>query len=99
MHTVVKPKKLGGKSAFDVQVTVHHRGTINSSGTHRQSYVAGINALKIILVLYTMTNIFNNLSYDVASGSEITPCNKIDKPLVVYRFMGNVMTSITTLRT
>ena len=26
------------------------------------------------------------LSYDVASGSEITPCNKIDKPLVAYRF-------------
>ena len=39
------------------------------------------------------------LSYDVASGSEITPCNKIDKPLVVYRFTGNVMTSITALRT
>ena len=39
------------------------------------------------------------LSYDVASGSEITPCNKIDKPLVVYIFTGNVMTSITTLRT
>ena len=39
------------------------------------------------------------LSYDVASGSEITPCNKIDKPLVVYRFTGNVMTSITTLHT
>ena len=39
------------------------------------------------------------LSDDVASGSEITPCNKIDKPLVVYRFVGNVMTSITTLRT
>ena len=39
------------------------------------------------------------LSYEVASGSEITPCNKIDKPLVVYRFTGNVMTSITTLRT
>ena len=38
------------------------------------------------------------LSYDVASGSEITPCNRIDKPLVVYRFTGNVMTSITTLR-
>ena len=37
--------------------------------------------------------------YDVASESEITPCNKIDKPLVVYRFTGNVMTSITTLRT
>ena len=37
--------------------------------------------------------------YDVASGSEITPCNKIDKPLVVYRFSGNVMTSIITLHT
>ena len=40
-----------------------------------------------------------HLSYDVASGSEITPCNKICKPLVVYRFTGNVMTSITTLCT
>ena len=39
------------------------------------------------------------LSYDVASGSEITSCNEIDKPLVVYRFSGNVMASITTLRT
>ena len=40
-----------------------------------------------------------HLSYDVASGSGITPCNKIYKPPVVYRFSGNVMTSITTLRT
>ena len=39
------------------------------------------------------------VSYDVASGSEITPCNTIDKPLVVYRFSGNFMTSITTLLT
>ena len=39
------------------------------------------------------------LSYDVASGSEKTPCNKICKPLVVYGFLGNVMTSITMLRT
>ena len=37
------------------------------------------------------------LSYDVATGSEITPCNKIYKPLVVNQFSGNVMTSITTL--
>ena len=44
-------------------------------------------------------NYYWTLSYDVASGSEITPCNKIDKPLVVYKFTGNVMTSITTLRT
>ena len=38
------------------------------------------------------------LSHDVASVSDITPCNKIDKPLVVYRFSRNVMTSIITLR-
>ena len=43
---------------------------------------------------------FNQLlSYGVTSGSEITPCNKINKPLVVYRSWGNVMTPITTLRT
>ena len=41
----------------------------------------------------------SHLSHDIASGSEITSCNKICKPLVVYRFSGNVMTSITTLRT
>ena len=29
---------------------------------------------------------YNYLSYDVASGSDITPCIKIDKPLVVRRF-------------
>ena len=39
------------------------------------------------------------LSYDVSSGSEITPCNKIDKPLVVYRFSGNVMTNVVHIMT
>ena len=38
------------------------------------------------------------LSKDDASESDITSCNKIDKPLVVYRFTGNAMTSIITLR-
>ena len=50
-------------------------------------------------VFYMRAYVLLNLSYDVASGSKITPCNKIDKPLVVYIFTGNVMTSITTLRT
>ena len=36
------------------------------------------------------------LSYDFAFGSEIRPCNKIDKPIVVYRFMGKVMMYITS---
>ena len=40
-----------------------------------------------------------SLSHDVASGSEITPCNKMDKPLVVYRFSGDIMTSIAMLNT
>ena len=38
------------------------------------------------------------LLHDVASGHDITPCNKIDKPLVVYRFSGNDMASIIRLR-
>ena len=32
-------------------------------------------------------------------GVKKTPCNKTDKQLVVYRFTGNVMSSITVLRT
>ena len=39
------------------------------------------------------------LSYAGASGSEMTPGNKLHKPLVVDRFFGNIMTSITTLHT
>ena len=42
--------------------------------------------------------LFFNLSHDVASESDIRPSNKIDKPQVVYRFTGNVMTSIIRLR-
>ena len=38
-------------------------------------------------------------SYGVASGSEIMLCNKINKPLVVYRFSGSIMTSIKLLHT
>ena len=32
-----------------------------------------------------------HLSYDFTSGSEITPCVKINKLLMVYRLSGNVM--------
>ena len=45
-----------------------------------------------------MVKLYFGLSYDVAPVIEITPCNKIDKPLVVYIFLGNVMTSLITLR-
>ena len=41
----------------------------------------------------------NYFSYEIASGSEIKSCNKINKPVVVYRLLGNIMTPIITLRT
>ena len=44
------------------------------------------------LIVKAFKNAKYQLSYDVASGSKITPCIKIDKPPVVYRFWGNVMT-------
>ena len=50
-----------------------------------------------ILAIFLFT-VNNAIYHDVASGSDITLCNKIDKPLVVYRFSGNIMTSIITLR-
>ena len=53
------------------------------------------------LTLASKVNATQNqgLSYDVGSGSEKMPCNNIDKPLVVYRFSGNMVTSIAMLRT
>ena len=36
--------------------------------------------------------VYTFLSHAVASESDITPCNKIDKQPVVYRFTGNAMT-------
>ena len=55
--------------------------------------------LSLVETVAQVSKIMIILSYDIASGSEITPCNKIDKPLVVYRFMTNVMRSITALHT
>ena len=46
----------------------------------------------------TMWRLNFALSHDIASENDIMPCNKIDKSLVVYRFSGNVMMSIITLR-
>ena len=51
--------------------------------------------LKNLVSVFLSGRFTQVLSYDVASESEITPCNKINKLLVVYKFSGNVMTSIT----
>ena len=40
----------------------------------------------IVEILKFITMSKENLSHDIVSGSDITPCNKINKPLVVYRF-------------
>ena len=49
-----------------------------------------------VLDYNTLTCSKHDLSHDVASGGDLTLCNKIYKPLVVYRFTENVMTSIIT---
>ena len=67
--------------------------TIQRNGT---DLTAWLRAVVLLLFAYYFNNLVVAfcivfLSYDFASGKEITPCNKIDKPLVVYRFSGNVM--------
>ena len=39
-----------------------------------------------VATFYVSTGHYSCVVYDVTSGSNITPCYKIDKPLVVYRF-------------
>ena len=56
------------------------------------SIAGNLKNLKIVNVLqFYNFNPFPILSHDVPSVSEITPCVKINKPLVVYRFSGNVI--------
>ena len=57
------------------------------------------DVLKFLGSLHQIGLKYSACSYDVASVSEITPSSKICKPLVVYRFLGNVMAPIITLRT
>ena len=65
--------------------------------TMDSNYILSVYTISVfLLMLLKHVYCYCCLSYDVASESEITPCNKIDKPLVVYRFMGNIMTSIIT---
>ena len=59
------------------------------------SYMAILRFLqskRLVMIVIEKT-----LSHDAASGSEIMPCNKINKLLVVYRLVCNVMTPIIRL--
>ena len=55
------------------------------------NFVYFFDVSHFFLLVNFLTECKTILSYDVASGSEITQCNKIDKQLVVYRFAGNVL--------
>ena len=80
-------------------VNVRDVGNVKTSIICRNVGLCCIKDTGLIWVSPTNSSEDQDLSHDVASGSDITLCNKICKPLVVYRFTGNVMTSITTLRT
>ena len=40
---------------------------------------------RALVTLFISSRFYKHLSHDDVSGSDITPCNKIDKLLVVYR--------------
>ena len=87
-----------------MQVTQYSDDVIQTQRTHdgtkHQSLMILIctQFVPLMFLLNNEQTLDHFLSYDVAAGSEIMPSNKICKLLVVYRFSGNVMTSITTLR-
>ena len=54
--------------------------------------------LYILDLYHTLSSVFVYHT-TLSLGVKMTPCNKTDKPLVIYRFSGNIITSITTLRT
>ena len=58
-------------------------------------WIVSIPDLCNLITLNHVIIIYHN--YDIASVSEMTPCSKIDKPLVVYRFSGNLMSSKTII--
>ena len=86
-------------------------GTQDGSYEHPKLILKLMSKKKITILCSQNWFIFNAYSQTITLGmlnisiylmrsslSDITPCNKINKPLVVYRFAGNVMTSIIRLR-
>ena len=60
----------------------------------KMSTIVGILTFMSRINAHLSSAVKKVLSYDVASGSEITTCNKMDKT-----FTGNVMMAITMLHT
>ena len=86
-HNTVTPVRLEPTAP---QTRVKHSTTepLRSLHPHDEVIYTIICCFKIITILIIRITIImeNNLSHAFASGSDITPCNKINKPLVVYRF-------------
>ena len=51
------------------------------------------------VIKFNLETITDTYDASVASGNDITPCNKFDRPLVVDRFSETTMTPITTVCT
>ena len=66
--------EISGPMTFKIMKVDH----IIHIGSNEQDQHMNIGTIRISTKAY--------LSRDVASGSDKMPCNKIDKPLVVYRF-------------
>ena len=75
---------------------VDHLALRNRTGMGK--FAAGVHGKHLVLIHFLLKDtlllsfytgniqrIKYTLSHDIASGSDITPCNTIDKPLVFYR--------------
>ena len=66
----------------------------------KHSSPAYARSCHLLLVLPELERRYKTFNYHMTSRLGVqTPYNRIDKPLVVYRFTENVRTSITTLHT
>ena len=54
--------------------------------TQQNSFFAGKKKNSLVFVTLDLNAQDTILSHEVVSGSDIMPCNKMDKRLVVYRF-------------
>ena len=81
------------------RATMFHRATQSNIASVFNCVAVGLRVLysQCIPLSFMITEI--PIYHNMTSRLEVMSCNKIDKLLVIYSFSGNVMTSITTLRT
>ena len=97
------PKEVTTQFLFIRSYDVYYKrlgGTVNAEGSwgHKTTN-ALLTGMEFLQFAYNLLAKYLPFIIYVASGSKITHAIKSIKPLVVYRFLGNVMTSMKTLRT